>query len=91
MDLMHAVIPAGSYTSPDPDSFIALAVLAGFGVVMYAAVTVVVVVGVYWLIRLAVRHAGMDVTRWQHAGMPARMPKKYKPPRGYSGGTYPQA
>lgn len=44
----------------------------------------------YWFIRLAVRHAGMDVARWQRAGMPSRMPKKVRPrdPRPWDGNTY---
>ncbi|MFC4137909.1 MULTISPECIES: hypothetical protein [unclassified Microbacterium] len=59
--------------------------LAGVGVllalVVYLGLTFLVLWGMYWLIRLAVRHGTMDTARWQRAGMPDRMPKRMKRPR----------
>jgi hypothetical protein len=73
---------------PGPDIFGILAGFVGIGLVLYLGVTFLVIWGFYWLMRLAVRHGGMDVARWQQSGMPARMPKKYKLPRTHGGGSY---
>lgn len=61
----------------DPGGLLGFAaVILGGGFLLYLGLTALVIWATYWLIRLAVRHGGMDVARWQRAGMPHRMPKK---------------
>ncbi|MDQ4213299.1 hypothetical protein [Microbacterium capsulatum] len=71
--------------SPDPGAVGGIAAgLLGFGILallLYLGATFLVIWGVYWLIRLAVRHALMDAARWQSTGT-VKKPKGYKaPPR----------
>ncbi|WP_243076683.1 hypothetical protein [Microbacterium sp. SS28] len=65
--------------------------LGGAGV-MFLLMLGVIALGVwaaYWFIRLAVRHGGMDVARWERAGMPDRMPKRTRlRASGYSGSYF---
>lgn len=61
------------------DPFAGMFAFLGGTVLFSLVIAVLGVWAFYWLIRLAVRHGGMDVARWQRAGMPPRMPKKHRP------------
>lgn len=57
----------------DPSGLFAGAAGAALvGLLIWAGLTFLVLLGVYWLIRLAVRHGTMDTARWQAAGRPSR-------------------
>lgn len=73
---------------PDPTGLLPVAaLLGGFAFLLWLIPTALLVWGFYWLIRLAVRHAEMDVERWRVAGRPRKVPGRgaAPPPRGFRG------
>ncbi|PKI93098.1 hypothetical protein CW368_02075 [Actinomycetales bacterium SN12] len=66
-----------------------LSAFLGFGLtalLMWAVLTALIIWGVYWLIRLAVRHGTMDTARWQSTGSVRKVkdvrPVRPRPPTG---------
>ncbi len=71
-------VPPVTYLPVDPDPGFLDGVVGGFlGLGMLALLfwlvpTALVIWGMYWLIRLAVRHGSMDAMRWQATGSTKR-------------------
>lgn len=72
--------PVPDYYPPveaDPGPFLGILSVIGGGFLLWLGLSLLAIWACYWFIRLAVRHGGMDVARWQRAGMPDRMPKRH--------------
>jgi hypothetical protein len=82
MDPTSPPIPVQPVPAPDPGFLGGLGALAGgmmlVGFLIWLAIVVGGILGIYWLIRLAVRHAMTDAARYSVTGTYKR-PKHHRP------------